>query len=506
MKTVTRIATAALLLIANSVTAQTKIWGDGSAWTGDSILPDFSFCGYRQGSVPLPNQPADVCVTDYGAKGDGKTDSTDAFKRALTESAGKTIGIPRGVYLISDRLLINTPNTVLLGEGVEETILYFSKGLQEIEPTKAFTGEGFETNNWSWSGGIITLGKSCGGKSSTHFAIAAPAKRGDRTIALANTADLEAGMSGLIRATDPPDNSLIHYLYRGRTGDISLIKHKGISVSQAVTIESIDGKRIKLRQGLRFDLRQEWNPVVLRFANDSEEIGIADFTIRFPERVYRGHWMEDGMNGFEMRGSNNWAHNIRIQNCDSGVFVYGNWCTVDGLQIESTRKAHHSGHTGHHAIVLQGRECLMANFSIDTKFFHDVTVSSGSIGNVFSKGSAIDMSIDHHRHAPYENLFTEIDVGIGTRVWSSGGTKGKGLHSASGATFWNIDSREPFSLPSEQFGPAGLVFVGLHINTDSASALPDGWHYEKAQPSHLVPQNLYRAQLAKRHHSSAPAK
>ncbi len=66
--------------------------------------------------------------------------------------------------MISDRLYLSSPNTVLVGDGPEKTILQFTKGLQEIEPTKALTGGGFETNQWSWSGGIITLGGSGGGR------------------------------------------------------------------------------------------------------------------------------------------------------------------------------------------------------------------------------------------------------------------------------------------------------------------------------------------------------
>ncbi len=107
------------------------------------------------------------------------------------------------------------------------------------------------------------------------------------------------------------------------------------------------------------------------------------------------------MNGFEIRGVHNWAHNIRIQNCDSGALVTGAWSTVDGLVIESERKEHDSGNTGHHGISVQGRECLMTNFTVDTKFFHDITISSGSFGNVISKGKGIDLSLDHHRASPY---------------------------------------------------------------------------------------------------------
>ena len=70
--------------------AQTELWGeDGAAWTPDSRLPDFSFAGYRHGDEELPRPEPDVSVIDFGAVGDGETDSTAAFLRAIAESPGK---------------------------------------------------------------------------------------------------------------------------------------------------------------------------------------------------------------------------------------------------------------------------------------------------------------------------------------------------------------------------------------------------------------------------------
>lgn len=477
--------------------AQTELWGDnGSAWSPESVLPDFSFAGYHQGEKPLPTRAPDVSVADFGAAGDGATDCTEAFRKAIAESSGKVIRIPKGVYVLSDRLNLSAAGTVLTGDGVEESVLFFQRGLQEIEPTKAFTGGGFETNSWSWSGGIISLGDSVHTRGEAE--ITGPATRGATAVQVRDPSGFQVGDLCKVVVRDDSANSLIDYAYRGRPGDILLIARQRVSLSQPAAITGIDGEKIELNRPLRFELRPEWTPQLVKLADDSGEIGISDFTIRFPERPYRGHWLEDGLNGFAMVGMNNWARNIRIENCDSGPYINGTWCTVDGLVIESSREAHGSGMTGHHGISLQGSDCLMVNFKINTKFFHDVTVSNNSVGNVFSNGKAVDMSIDHHRHVPYENLFTEIDVGEGTRVWSSGGTKGKGLHTAAGATFWNIDSKKRFGLPNEEFGPPGLVFVGLNTETIRQSDLPEGWHFEKIRPSSVEPQNLYLAQLEKR--------
>src|SRR5215211_4705362 len=54
-------------------------------------------------------------VPDFGAKGDGKTDDTAAFQKALDAAAqagGGTVQAPRGNYLFSGHL--NVPSAVTL--------------------------------------------------------------------------------------------------------------------------------------------------------------------------------------------------------------------------------------------------------------------------------------------------------------------------------------------------------------------------------------------------------
>ena len=61
-------------------------------------------------------------VLYYGAIGDGKTDDTAAFKTALSKMAGKTLYIPSGTYLISERLSIPS-NTTVVGDGNKSIIM-----------------------------------------------------------------------------------------------------------------------------------------------------------------------------------------------------------------------------------------------------------------------------------------------------------------------------------------------------------------------------------------------
>ncbi len=59
-------------------------------------------------------------VRDYGARGDGSTDDSDAFNAAL--ATGKTVTAPDGVYMLGSYPRI-APGQRLVGDGIGQTIL-----------------------------------------------------------------------------------------------------------------------------------------------------------------------------------------------------------------------------------------------------------------------------------------------------------------------------------------------------------------------------------------------
>ena len=40
---------------------------------------------------------------------------------------------------------------------------------------------------------------------------------------------------------------------------------------------------------------------------------------------------------------------------------------------------------------------------------------SASAGNVVAGGRGLDLCFDHHKYAPHANLFTDLDLGQGSR-------------------------------------------------------------------------------------------
>src|SRR5439155_11601060 len=115
----------------------------------------------------------------FGAKGDGTTDDTAAFLKAIAEVKG-ALEVPPGRYRITDILEIKRSGVVLRGAGPDKTILFFPKPLQEIKPWKSATTEGRATSEYSWAGGLVWFKGSDGER--LLATVTGEARRGDTTL------------------------------------------------------------------------------------------------------------------------------------------------------------------------------------------------------------------------------------------------------------------------------------------------------------------------------------
>jgi hypothetical protein len=496
-----RVLTALIVtcVIAANVFAQThsQLWGEaGENWRPENRLPDFSFAGYRRGESELPNPVATHNVRDFGAVGDGKNDDSDAFLRAIREVPEGVISIPEGRYLITKMLVLDKPNLVLRGEGPGKTVLSFPTPLNDIKPNWGATTSGQRTSNYSWSGGFIAIQGSF--QSDTLTNITAVTQRGAKAVTVADASALAVGREIEIRQVDDKNNSLANHLYSGdpRT---SMDKLNGRARASLVTrITAIVGNVIHIDRPLRFDVDLKWKPTLYRFDPTVTESGIESLRFEFPNRPYEGHFSELGFNAFAISGAAHcWVRNVHIHNPDSGGFISGTFNTVDGIVYTSDRQPDPNRDSqGHHGITNGGNDNLFTRFDFQMKFIHDLTVSRSS-GNVHSNGRGVDLALDHHRHANYENLFTNIDVGNGARVWRSGGGQALGAHCGARGTFWNIRGNGDIKPPDSKFGPWSMNLVGVRMNAEEQSGSDARW-YEHTSAAEVVPQNIHEAQLARR--------
>lgn len=472
-----------------------ELWGtDGGKWTPDSRLPDYSFAGYGRGETPIPDAPATHNVRDFGAAGDGEKDDTEAFKRAIAEVGSGVIAIPPGRYVITDIIEIQKPNLVLRGAGRDKTTLYFPKTLTDVRPNWGETTSGRPTSNYSWSGGFVWV---MGGDAGEDVAAPGPAKRGGSVLPVADTAPFKPGMELMLVLVDDEARSLTRYMYADDPGDIAKIED-GSSLRQVFRVLGVGTDSITVDRPLRADVRPEWKPVLRRFAPTVTQVGIEGMTFEFPAPPYEGHFTELGHNGIAMNNvAHCWVRDVHFQNAESGIFLHGRFCTVEDVSYDSAKMGHRFDTRGHHGVSLGGEDNVFTRFDFRVKYMHDLTVSSGSIGNVFSNGRGVDINFDHHRRAPYENLFANLDTGKGSRIWSCGGGESLGKHCAARGTFWNIRAASPLRQPPTLFAPPMINIVGMATEQPSEMD-PAGRWFEVMDPAALQPQNIHEAQRDRR--------
>jgi hypothetical protein len=237
---------------------------------------------------------------------------------------------------------------------------------------------------------------------------------------------------------------------------------------------------------------------------DLQGVGIEDLTIEFPETTARPHHQELGYNAIEMRADNCWIRNVTTLNTDIGInFIGSHFCTVEHVTVSGTGSRVNNG--GHHGIrVHWSNNNLFTNFYIGSQFIHDITVQSiNDYGNVFKNGSGININFDHHGSNPHDNLFSNINVGQGSRVFHSSGADDGSPHSGPRETFWNIRKSDGSSaigsiikMPykntiAPQANGIGATVTSIPSNPSSTSQ----W-LENIPPSQLCPQDLHAAMVA----------
>jgi hypothetical protein len=389
---------------------------------------------------------------------------------------------------VSERIDLDRRNLVLRGAGPGKTILKIDTSLEAIDPRPVKNAGGTPTTSWSWSGGFLRIR---GGFRTTHrFRVAEIASRGTRKLIFGEAPQgIEPGERIIITQESDGESTLTDHLYAGQSGDISKLR---LRVSWLARVEAVRGRRVVLDRPLRADVSPDWEATLRRFEAPVRDCGIERLTIAFPGHEYGGHFRESGYNAIEMRGvADCWVRDVEIRNADSGVFLRGHNCTITDVVFASPevgptlRGGVHRGTYGHHGIsVSGGSDHLIAGFDFRTVFIHDITVTRSN-GNVFMEGRGKNLSLDHHKKAPFANLFTDLDLGEGTRFLVSGGGPALGRHAASWQTFWNLDARQAVTIPSN-FGPETMNFVGV----PAAESSPP-YHFERGT---VEPRNLYRAQ------------
>lgn len=427
-------------------------------------LPDFSAAGYRGGQDP-PDRKATVDVRDFGAKGDGTTDDTDAFRRAVAKAceSGGVVGIPEGRWVLTGELVLDADGVVLRGAGSGKSVLVCPKALADLHG---------EAPKWSWSGAFVRLAPR-GGSRTVVGTVAKSVKAGERALELALEAGVAAPRAGewleLLWHNDQGKDTLLDHLYGGvipreRMGK-ELQDADGPRVREWVRIESVDGATATVERPLRIDARPEWRPTLVR-APVLRECGVEGVTFEFPETKYPGHLKERGYNAVEIGSAVDcWVRDVETVHADSGVFVGAcRRVTVRGFRAR--------GRNMHHVLCVSwGSDCLFTEWTFEAPHVHGTTISWAAHGNVFSHGRGRNLAMDAHRAAPFENLHAHLVIecsSVRVDPFRSGGSAPRGPHAARGNVYWDVELRYPDGSEMARIGPVRewpkAVFAGWRAN------------------------------------------
>ncbi|HYX34137.1 MAG TPA: glycosyl hydrolase family 28-related protein [Oligoflexus sp.] len=472
----------------DSLCNASKLYGEsGQQWRAAGNLPDFGWAGYHTGLDPIPEVAGPVFdITRFGAIADDAIDDSDAIQSAIDAARPGIVLIPKGRFIILKKLSIDHGNMVIRGQGPEQTILYLPKSLGEVYGlTKG------PPTNWSFSGGFISAeGHDRGSELTklTNFA-----KRGDQTIQVASSSKIKVGQWVRIVMKDS-GGTLLKSLHLGQyPGAMEDVGRKTMSFYSPVT--SLTEKTITLARNLPFDIDPLWMTSIKAVDPTISELGLEHFSMQFVGTPYPGHFKEQGYNAIDLSGvQNSWVRDIKILNADYGINIRSSFfVSVSDIILDADGSR--GKLVGHHGLNSSaGADIFFTRFDIRQTFFHDLTVDDYALMTVWSKGRGLDLAMDHHGRASYGTLWTDIDVGLGTRPFFSGGSSVRMPHSGAFTTFWNLRAQKPVLPVPANFGPA-LNFVAM---IDPFPAQPKDWSIEKWANAELCQSDLHEAMLAKR--------
>ncbi|WP_371554282.1 glycoside hydrolase family 55 protein [Streptomyces longwoodensis] len=432
-------------------------------------IPFVGRAGHGGGAPRLPRPPVVADVRDFGAVADGRTDCAPAINRALAaagEAGGGTVTVPAGTFRIDGLVRLGHSHVVLRGAGSGRTTLYATKNLTELIGPYG-SRYGGDKSSWSWAGGLIWLAPQARWESLTEairarqwpfegwtgnrrdewraLTAVAPARRGDRTVTVADPAGLRPGALVLLRLADDAGHTLLRHMAGDGPGPAAYTwadKSKLLSYvpyEWPVRVTRVHGHRVTLERPLPLDVRPEWNPQLTTHVPELTGAGVEGLTLEAVERPQRPHLLDLGHNGVVLQCAYDcWVDDVTVRHTDNGFgLVAASACTL--------RRTRVAGRGSHHPYFCRegSHDNLIEDFTIEERTspapagtqLHGINVEGLSSYNVWSRGDMRMGTFDSHRGLPFADVRTDITV---TNDGRHGGDASAGPLFGARFTHWNI--------------------------------------------------------------------
>ena len=482
-------------------TANSNVWNKFIGKTvpaGTPDIIDWSYAGYKNGREFIPEATGRIIdVTDeaYGAIPNDNLSDTQAIKNAFREaniSGSVIIYFPPGQYDIfmdgdsKNSYVLQKNNIVIKGAGGQGS----ANGGTTIKMHNRTTDDHAYLFTMDW--------KAEGYRDATR--LSANATRGAMFVDVVNSSGLNrTGFVKIVKYGVKDDTSEIWTANCSKSKsdmhrDHTEIRNGGFSIEEFHEIDRIEGNRVYLRSPITTPLDTSalvfWQDV---FTN----IGIEDFHVDCGQLENYVH-LKSSLEGRHVinygRVANSWIRRLRLSNTTNAITISKSLnISVYSIIID--------GIAGHHPISINwgSTNCFVGLFEIHTNktTHHGVTVSKGSVSNVFWKsGGEFLNGPDAHGKAPRYNLF---DNYFSKNYQSSGGVAADLPHHLDGYVRWNNKVDSSSNIDSWKPGGYGYtvtqpVIVGLI--TGGSPTYSDA--YIESMGSHVNPQSLFEAQLLRR--------
>ncbi|HKL21036.1 MAG TPA: glycosyl hydrolase family 28-related protein, partial [Tichowtungia sp.] len=166
-------------------------------------------------------------------------------------------------------------------------------------------------------------------------------------------------------------------------------------------------------------------PPAVWWMQNGTNMNIEHVTIEFSEERMGDHFNHDGRPGIKYDSvRDSWIRNVCIKNANDGIILnVSRRITAMNIVLDQYKERPSEGENtvGHHGLVVRGaRNCLYHNCFVTGRWQHDLITADKDIHNVYSRIKVIDGQLDHHAMHARENLWTDLDMGEGLRIWEQG--------------------------------------------------------------------------------------
>lgn len=487
-------------------------------------IPNCSYAGYRYSEVPLPEPEIVVNVKEAGAVGDGKTDDTEVFKKAIQFAAtqgGGTVYIPEGDYILTDLLHLNRSGIVLRGAGSKRTTLIFRHSLTDSIGALSYDyGNGTQSSQYAWCGGLIWIAPDIVTKpgmpheenpweswkpGSSLAKVIAPARRGDTVIEVGmeedNVSSLRPNTTVMMIWNNPADHSLLNAMAGHELMHQFPWHSNGEMLTEMphwlwpVEIVKVEGGFVTLKQPLRMDVMEQWNVRIAELGSHIEEVGVEHLSIHMQnEEEEYVHLQDTGYNGIYLnRALHCWVRDVEMVDVHNGIIhSSAKNTTIRGLKI-SGRRHHHST-----ALRLFSHDNLIEDFYIEAQPLHGINMEGLSTGNVWRNGTMLHGTFDSHRQMPFDSIQTNITVHNDGRP---GGGAQSGPYQGARVVRWNIrlSGNAEWIYQPDYISDGALVGIqGMEISNKPAGiSMVNGFKNCIVADHNIIPEisDLFKAQL-----------